>query len=83
MVRVVGRNLKRWRPGDQLERWVGSGLLVAEAKFRRIDGFRALPFLLSILEGQAGPLRKAARAAEVEPGSRPNFNKETDILCTG
>lgn len=63
MVRVVCRNVKRWRPGDQRERWVGSGLLFAERKFRRIDGYRALPFLLSILEGQAGPLHKAASAA--------------------
>ena len=23
-------NVKRWHPGDQRERWVGSGLLIAE-----------------------------------------------------
>lgn len=40
IVRVVCRNVKRWRPGNQIERWVGSGLLVAEKQFRRIDGYR-------------------------------------------
>jgi len=29
VVRVACRNVKRWRPGDQLERWVASGLIVA------------------------------------------------------
>ena len=53
-VRVVCRNVKRWRPGHQLERWVGSGLIVAEKQFRRIDGYRALPGLISLLEGQRG-----------------------------
>jgi len=52
IVRVVCRNVKRWRPGHQIERWVGSGLIVAERQFRRIDGYRALPGLISLLEGQ-------------------------------
>jgi hypothetical protein len=28
-VRTVCRNVKRWQPGDQRERWVGSGLIFA------------------------------------------------------
>src|SRR5437868_14915410 len=36
------RNVKRWREGDQIERWVGSGLLVAEhqppLKAMHLDG---------------------------------------------
>lgn len=54
IVRVVCRNVKRWRPGNQLERWVGSGLIVAEKQFRRIVGYRALPALVSLLEAQSG-----------------------------
>jgi putative transposase len=50
LVRVVCRNVKRWRPGNQIERWVGSGLLVAEKQFRRIDGYRALPGLIAALD---------------------------------
>ena len=30
IVERVCRNVKRWHDGDQRERWVGSGLLVAE-----------------------------------------------------
>jgi len=63
IVRVVCRNVKRWRPGDQLERWVGSGLWVAEQQFRRIVGYRALPLFLSILEAQGRQIRTGASAA--------------------
>lgn len=46
IVETVCRNVKRWRPGDQIERWVGSGLLVAERQFRRVIGHRQIPQLL-------------------------------------
>ena len=38
---------KRWPAGDQIERWVGSGLIVAEQQFRKVIGFRQIPLLLS------------------------------------
>jgi putative transposase len=47
IVETVCRNVKRWRQGDQIERWVGSGLLVAERQFRKVIGFRHIPTLLS------------------------------------
>jgi len=50
---IVGRvcsNVKRWHGGDQRERWVGSGLLVAEKQFRRIQGYKQIPVLLRELE---------------------------------
>jgi hypothetical protein len=31
-------NVKRWHGGDQRERWIGSGLLIAEKQFRRAAG---------------------------------------------
>src|SRR3984885_11440973 len=40
IVETVCRNVKRWRPGDQIERRVGSGLLVAERQFRKVIGHR-------------------------------------------
>jgi transposase-like protein len=49
IVETVCRNVKRWRTGDQIERWVGSGLLVAERQFRKVIGFRQIPLLLSSL----------------------------------
>lgn len=47
IVETVCRNVKRWRPGDQVQRWVGSGLLVAEGQFRKVIGHRQIPLLLS------------------------------------
>jgi len=63
IVRVVCRNVKRWRPGNQVERWVGSGLVVAEKQFRRIDGHRALPGLIAALEADLKQPKTAAKVA--------------------
>src|SRR5258708_7022843 len=49
-VSTVCANVKRWHPGDQRERWVGSGLLVAEKHFRRVKGHKRIPLLLRQLE---------------------------------
>ena len=49
IVETVCRNVKRWREGDQIERWVGSGLLIAEQQFRKVIGFRQIPLLVSAM----------------------------------
>jgi hypothetical protein len=41
-VERVTRNVKRWRGGDQAQRWTATGLLEAEKKFRRVKGYRGL-----------------------------------------
>jgi transposase-like protein len=50
IVERVCRNVKRWHAGDQRERWVGSGLLVAEKQFRRVQGHKQIPALIRALE---------------------------------
>src|SRR5271163_4899219 len=50
IVEQVCKNVKRWHGGDQRERWVGSGLLVAEKQFRRVRGYKQIPTLLRVLE---------------------------------
>src|SRR5262245_59843944 len=50
IVEQVCRNVKRWHDGDQRERWVGSGLLIAEKQFRRIQGYKQIPVLIKELE---------------------------------
>ena len=50
IVEQVCRNVKRWHGGDQRERWVGSGLLVAEKQFRRVQGHKQIPHLIRELE---------------------------------
>jgi hypothetical protein len=42
--------VKRWHGGDQLERWVGSGLLVAERQFRWVTGYKQILSLIRELE---------------------------------
>jgi transposase-like protein len=58
IVERVCRNVKRWHGGDQRERWVGSGLLVAQKQFRRITGYKQIPALIRELEILA-PSKKA------------------------
>ena len=53
IVEQVCRNVKRWHGGDQRERWVGSGLLVAQKQFRRIVGCKHIPVLIRELESMA------------------------------
>ena len=45
-VKRVCRNVRRWQGGDQRERRVGPGLLVAEEQFRRVKGFKQIPALI-------------------------------------
>ena len=54
IVEQVCANVKRWHGGDQRERWVGSGLLVAEKQFRRIvRDTNRFPSLIRELEALA------------------------------
>jgi putative transposase len=46
IVEQVCKNVKRWHGGDQRERWVGSGLLVAQKQFRKVTGHKQIPALL-------------------------------------
>jgi putative transposase len=65
VVETVCRNVKRWRQGDQIERWVASGLLVAERQFRKVIGHRHIPVLLSSMENAvtSKPVAKGAAVA--------------------
>jgi transposase-like protein len=63
IVETVCRNVKRWRAGDQIERWVGSGLLVAERQFRKVIGYRQIPQLLSSLSNAVAKKSVAKGAA--------------------
>jgi putative transposase len=55
IVEQVCKNVKRWHGGDQRERWVGSGLMVAEKQFRRITGYKLIPVLIKELETLTPP----------------------------
>ena len=53
IVEKVCKNVKRWHGGDQRERWVGSGLLVAEHQFRRITGYKLIPILDGVEDSES------------------------------
>ena len=52
IVEHVCKNVKRWHGGDQRERWVGSGLLVAQQHFRLIIGYKQIPVLTQELQAR-------------------------------
>jgi putative transposase len=66
IVEQVCKNVKGCHGGDERERWVGSGLMVAEKQFRRIKGYKWIPVLIKELETPApctaaiGKRRKAS-----------------------
>jgi len=61
IVEKVCKNVKRWHGGDQRERWVGSGLLVAENQFRRITGYKLISVLMEELKAQHPPKAAVAK----------------------
>lgn len=50
VVETVCRNVKRWQGGDQYLRWVASGLIWAESRWNRLQGYREIPILVKELE---------------------------------
>ena len=64
IVETVCRNVKRWRDGDHIERWVGSGLLVAERQFRKVIGYKQIPQFLSSMD-KAVPKQSIAKGVKV------------------
>jgi transposase-like protein len=52
------RNVRRWRDGHMLVRWIAAGLLEARRSFRRIRGHADLPALIRALDRLALDTRK-------------------------
>jgi putative transposase len=44
------RNVRRWRDGSMLVRWIGASLREAQNKFRRLKGFREMRHLVAALD---------------------------------
>ena len=49
------RNVKRWRGGQMIQRWVASALVEAEKHVRRVRGYRDLQHLVGALDALAPP----------------------------
>jgi transposase-like protein len=61
IVEQICKNVKRWHGGDQRERWVGSGLLVAEKQFRKVQGYKYISALVRELEMLASSKPQVAK----------------------
>lgn len=61
--RRISRNVKRWRSGEMIVRWTAIGLAQAEKHFRRVRGYRYLPFLARALRHDAVKIDQTEEAA--------------------
>jgi transposase-like protein len=50
--RHVKRNVKRWRSGQMMLRWVAAGILEAVKGFRRVKGYADMPMLVAALRAR-------------------------------
>lgn len=51
-IRIVKRNVKRWRGGQMMLRWVAAGILEAATAFRRVKGYADMPTLVNALRSR-------------------------------
>jgi putative transposase len=55
------RNVKRWRGGLMIQRWVSAALIEAQERFRRVRGYKQMPKLIAQLDKRSPlPTREAA-----------------------
>lgn len=52
-IRRMTRNVKRWRDGNMVKRWIAVAVLEAQRGFRRLRGFKGMPILIRALEDYA------------------------------
>jgi putative transposase len=60
-IRTYTRNVKRWRGGSMVVRWVSAAIQEAEKKFRRVQGFRDIEKLTKALEAIEAEEEAAAK----------------------
>ncbi len=49
-VRAIQRNVKNWSSGEMCLRWTAAGMLEAETRFRKVEGYRSLAQLAIHIE---------------------------------
>ena len=65
-VRVIHRNVKHWSSGDMCLRWTAAGMLEAETRFRKVEGYRGLANLAIVIEHDLLRRRQQAGRATIE-----------------
>ena len=62
--RHVKRNVKRWRGGQMVVRWVAAGVLEAVKGFRRLKGHKEMPKLIAALRARDQQLGLVVQQSE-------------------
>ena len=65
-VRVIHRNVKNWSSGDMCLRWTAAGMLEAETRFRKVQGYRGLANLAIAIEHDLLRRRQQTGRATIE-----------------
>src|SRR6266542_6700624 len=63
IARDVTGNVKRWKNGKMVMRWMAAGLLDAEKRFHRVKGYRDMPMLRVALRRQHQGVESTRRSA--------------------
>jgi putative transposase len=63
IARDVTGNVKRWKNGKMVMRWMAAGLLDAEKRFRRVKGYRDMPILRVALRRHHQGIESTRRSA--------------------
>jgi transposase-like protein len=59
-VRAINRNVKNWSSGEMALRWTAAGMLEAETRFRKVEGYRGLANLAIAIERDLTRRRESA-----------------------
>lgn len=52
-IRRITRNVKRWKDGEMVRRWIATSVLEVQRGFRRVRAFQGMPILVAALRGPA------------------------------
>ena len=72
-VRVIHRNVKHWSSGDMCLRWTAAGMLEAETRFRKVQGYRGLANLAVAIEHDLLRRRHKPHSARPRRTSQPSL----------
>jgi putative transposase len=69
IVRVIHRNVKHWTSGEMCLRWTAAGMLEAETRFRKVQGYRGLAHLAIAIEHDLQLRRQSVTHTPTEEAS--------------
>ena len=64
--RAINRNVKNWTSGEMCLRWTAAGMLEAETRFRKVEGYRGLARLAVTIERELTDRRNKQPATTLD-----------------